>query len=61
MMQKVYYIENTNLLDEALYLLTRMFPCFINRELIEMNCSEITVIARFEDMPYIEKALKPLT
>lgn len=57
---KVYYIENTNALDSALDTIVNSFPCFMNRELIEMNYSEIKIKARNEDIAKIENILAPL-
>ena len=60
MRTKTYYIQNTNELDEALETIRDNFPCFINRELIEMNYSQIEINARNEDVANIEKILAPL-
>ena len=47
MTTKTYYIENTTELD-------------VDRELIEMNYSEVSINARDEDISTIEKRLAPL-
>lgn len=60
MKTKTLYAENTNALDEALENITNDFPCFVNRELIEMNYSEIEITAREEDVASIERILAPL-
>lgn len=60
MRTKTLYAENTNALDEALENITNNFPCFINRELIEMNYSEIEIRVREEDVASIERILAPL-
>ena len=60
MTTKVYYIENTNKLDKALITLEQKIPCFINRELIEMNYSKIEINARTEDLITVETILAPL-
>lgn len=57
---KTLYTENTNALDEALENITNNFPCFVNRELIEMNYSEIEIEAREEDVANIERILASL-
>lgn len=57
---KTLYAENTNALDEALENITNNFPCFVNRELIGMNYSEIEIRAREEDVASIERILAPL-
>lgn len=60
MRTKTLYAENTNALDEALENITNNFPCFINRELIEMSYSEIEIRVREEDVASIERILAPL-
>ena len=60
MIRKIYWIENTNELDDALAKITDTFPCFVDRELIEMNFSEIGIFARVEDIAGIERILAPL-
>ena len=60
MTTKTYYIENTTELDEVLEQIEEDFPCFVARELIEMNYSEVSINARDEDISAIEKRLAPL-
>lgn len=60
MTKKVYYIENTPELDEAVAQITDKFPCFLNRETIEMNYSIVEIVARNEDIASIENILAPL-
>lgn len=60
MTTKTYYIENTTELDEVLEQIEKDFPCFVDRELIEMNYSEVSINARDEDISTIEKRLAPL-
>jgi hypothetical protein len=60
MTTKTYYIENTTELDEVLEQIEEDFPCFVDRELIEMNYSEVSINARDEDISAIEKRLAPL-
>lgn len=60
MTTKIYYIENTTELDEVLEQIEEDFPCFVDRELIEMNYSEVSINARDEDISAIEKRLAPL-
>lgn len=60
MTTKTYYIENTNALDEALERIENDFPCFVEREFIEMNYSQIEINARNEDIVSIENILAPL-
>lgn len=57
MVEKIYYIENTNALEVALEKLSEKIPCFINREYIEMNYSKITIHARVEDLATVETIL----
>ena len=54
MIEKIYWIENTNELETALDKLD-CIPCFVDREFVEMNYSEITIKARQEDLKTIEK------
>lgn len=54
MIEKIYWIENTNELDIALNKLNCV-PCFVDREFVEMNYSKITINARQEDLKTIEK------
>jgi len=54
MIEKIYWIENTNELEAALNKLDCV-PCFVERELVEMNYSKITINARQEDLKTIEK------
>jgi len=60
MTEKTYYIENCTELEEALEQIEQNFPCFVDRELIEMNYSKVAINAREEDIASIEKILAPL-
>ena len=60
MTKKVYYIENTPELDEAVTQITDKFPCFLNIEGIEMNYLIVEIVARDEDTASIENILAPL-
>ena len=60
MVEKIYYIENTNALEVALEKLSEKIPCFINREYVEMNYSKITIHARVEDLATVETVLAVL-
>lgn len=60
MINKTYYIENTTELDNALELIEDTFPCFVKREYIEMDYSQIDINAREEDIVSIERVLAPL-
>ena len=60
MTNKTYYIENSAELDEVLEQIEETFPCFVERELIEMNYSEVDINAREEDIASIERLLAPL-
>ena len=57
---KTYYIENSEDLDVALELMKGIIPCFIDREYIEMNYSEVEIIAKAEHREIIENILAPL-
>lgn len=60
MIEKTYYIENTNTLNEVLDNIINSFPCFVDREFIEMNYSKVTINTREEDIASIERILAPL-
>jgi len=60
MKKATYYIENTVNLDATLEMLKVVIPCFIEREYIEMNYSEVTITARAEDFATVENYLAPL-
>ena len=54
MIEKIYWIENTNELETALDKLD-CIPCFVDREFVEMNYSKVTINARQEDLKTVEK------
>lgn len=60
MTNKIYYVENTTELDNTLESIENTFPCFVEREYIEMDYSQINIKAREEDIVSIEKILAPL-
>ena len=55
-----YYIENCPELDEVLEEIEETFACWLEREFIEMNYSEISLLVRNEDIASVEKMLAPL-
>jgi hypothetical protein len=57
MTKKVYYIQNSVELDVSLELIKMSIPCFITREYIEMDYSEVEIIARNEDLACVERNL----
>lgn len=59
MIEKIYYIENSYDLSMALGEIEEKFPCFVDREYIEMNYSKVTIKARQEDIANIENILAP--
>lgn len=60
MTTKTYYIQNSIALEKVLETLKTVIPCFITREYIEMDFSEVEVIARTEDFKTVENLLSPL-
>lgn len=60
MTKATYFIENTNELEMVLEVLKEVIPCFIEREYVEMNFSEVTITARVEDFATVENYLAPL-
>ena len=60
MRKGTFYIQNTVTLDMILESLKETIPCFINREYIEMDYSEVEIIARIEDWTFVENMLAPL-
>lgn len=57
MIRKVYFIENAHF-DTVAEKLTAI-PCFIDREYVEMDCSEIGILCRTEDVAFVERVLAP--
>lgn len=55
-----HYIKNGIELEIALEVLADKIPCFIYREYIEMNYSEVIVICREEDAKVVENYLAKL-
>ena len=53
MEEKIYYIENTDELNDAMERIENDFPCFTEREFIEMDYSKITIKARTEDITHL--------
>ena len=53
-----YYLKNGEKLDRALEAVSNAFPCFIEREFIEMDHSKISIKSRVEDADAIDKALQ---
>lgn len=51
------YVQNSSILDEALQFIATTWPCFVNREYIEMDYSLVTITTRKEDVIKIEKIL----
>ena len=43
------YLMNTALLEDTLKHIRDAFPCFIDREYVEMNFSKVTITCRAED------------
>ena len=60
MVEKIYYIANSDKLAKAIYKIEMSFPCFVYKEYIEMDYSKITIKARQEDLASIEEILAPL-
>lgn len=60
MVTKVYYIENSNALANALNFISSSYPSAIKQEPIEMNYSVVEITARAIDLFSIEKILAPL-
>ena len=58
--KKTFYIANSEQLDEILLALKDAIPCFINREYIEMDFSQVEIVARIEDWVTVENYLAPI-
>lgn len=58
--KKTFYIANSEQLDEILLTLKDRIPCFINREYIEMDFSQVEIVARIEDWATVENYLAPI-
>lgn len=57
MEKRVYYKPNGVDLDVIVENIKNSSPCFITREYIEMNYSKVEIIARVEDIPYIQRLM----
>lgn len=57
MAKVVYFMANGTVLDETIALIIDRFPCFVNREYVEMDYSKITVTCRAEDAAAIQEQL----
>ena len=53
-------VENGCGIDKILDWIIDTFACFVEREFVELDYSQVSITARAEDMPYIENALAPL-
>ena len=60
MRKGTFYIENSAKLDGILEGIKLAIPCFIEREYVEMDFSEICITARIEDWAFIENMLAPI-
>ena len=60
MINKTYYIKNSDKLDKALKTIEQKIPCFVARDLIEMDYSQVSISARQEDFVTVETILAPL-
>ena len=60
MTEKIYYIQNSVALDEAIERLINLIPCFVDRDFIEMDYSKVVVKANNADLATVEKILAPL-
>ena len=60
MRKGTFYIQNRGALDMILEHIKETIPCFINREYIDMDYSEVEIIARVEDWAFVENMLAPL-
>lgn len=58
--KKTFYIANSEQLDEILLTLKDRIPCFITREYIEMDFSQVEIVARIEDWATVENYLAPI-
>lgn len=55
MAKVVYFMANGTVLDETITLIINRFPCFVNREYVEMDYSKVTVTCRVEDSAAIQE------
>ena len=53
MIEKVFYFKNSNYIPVAMELISRTIPCFLERELIEMDYSAITVKVFEDDLNFV--------
>lgn len=55
MAKVVYFMANGTVLEETIALIIDRFPCFVDREYIEMDFSKVTVTCRAEDAAAIQE------
>lgn len=59
MTEKIYYLERTDAVINALNLIINEIPCFVENIPVEMNYIKTTICARTEDISYVENILAP--
>lgn len=57
MEKRIYFEENCIDLELVLEFIKNAIPCFIGREYIEMNFSKVEIIARTEDIAFVERMM----
>ena len=60
MTEKIYYVRNTLAVGSILWNIIEQIPCWVQRELVEMDYSKVTILARTEDIAWVEEMLAPL-
>ena len=63
MTEKIYWIdlnEITNDLEETLWALYMRIPCFVRNETVEMNWAKVTILAREQDLFFVEQYMAGL-
>lgn len=55
MMTICFYVESTDKAYDTLDYVIDRFPCFVRWESVEMNYIEVSITARVEDIPSVEK------
>ena len=63
MTEKIYWVDRndiTNDLDETLMALYMRIPCKVDIESVEMNWVKVTILARDEDLFFVEQYMAGL-
>lgn len=63
MIEKIYWVDRNDIntdLEETLMALYMRVPCKVNVEDVEMNWAKVTILARDEDLFFVEQYMAGL-